>query len=73
MMNSATVDELGSLSVFLTTGLDGFQIDEVLLCFTYSFDARGLPNEDLFTKEFGKQLVYISHNFTEDVYISADC
>ena len=71
-MNSAVDDELSSLLVFFTNSVVSVQIDKVLLNDTYSFDAKGLPTEDLFAKEFGKQLAYISYNCTEDVYVSAD-
>ena len=39
---------------------------------TVLYDAKGLPTGNLFAKESGKQLMFISYNCTEDVYISAD-
>ena len=71
-MNNTGDDELSFLSAFLLSSVIIVWIDKVLLNAIYSFDAKGLPIGDLFAKESGKQLAYISYNCTEDVYISAD-
>ena len=71
-MNNTAGDELSLLLAFLTSRVVSVQIDKVLLNVIFSFDAKGLPTGDLFAKESGKQLAYISYNCTEDVYISAD-
>ena len=67
----STVDELKSLSIFLTP-VGWFQDRLSSSKFHYSYNARGLPTEDFVAKEYEKQLVIFSFNCTEDVDISAD-
>ena len=71
-MNNTVDDELYFLLAFLLSSGISVWFDKVLLNVIFSFDAKGLPTGDLFAKESGKQLAYISYNCTEDVYISAD-
>ena len=71
-MNNTAIDELPLLLAFLTSGVVSVQIDEILLNAIYSFDAKGLPTGELFAKESGNQLMFISYHCTEDDHISAD-